>query len=252
MKHTIMQAFLEKTAHDSGFDLEPEERDGWLIVRSSHCPLVIWLNALANGSFALAVSDLAIGTSLSEIGLNSDLGIPTGARKVLVAQNINVLFSMLKRSFQLSRSLPSAPLEEFEKKTSGLPNSTEIERSVIQRVGQNIFRDRLMDYWDSRCPITGLAIPTLLRASHIKPWSKCISDAERLDVFNGILLAPHLDALFDKGFISFSDNSSILISSKIGIDDLKALGVSSDMKCLGITENHKKYLSWHRANEFQG
>jgi len=50
--------------------------------------------------------------------------------------------------------------------------------------------------------VTGLAMSKLLRASHIKPWAACAADAERLDVYNGLLLAPHLDALFDAGLIS--------------------------------------------------
>ncbi|MBL8636431.1 MAG: HNH endonuclease [Myxococcales bacterium] len=50
--------------------------------------------------------------------------------------------------------------------------------------------------------MTGLAIPELLRSSHIKPWSDCETDAERLDIWNGFLLAPHLDAAFDRGFLS--------------------------------------------------
>jgi hypothetical protein len=51
--------------------------------------------------------------------------------------------------------------------------------------------------------VTGLAITELLRASHIKPWAARDTDAERLDVFNGLLLAPHCDALFARGFITF-------------------------------------------------
>lgn len=62
----------------------------------------------------------------------------------------------------------------------------------MQRVGQDIFRQGLMECWESRCAITGLAIPELLRASHIKPWADCATDAERLDVYNGLLLAPIL------------------------------------------------------------
>jgi len=52
----------------------------------------------------------------------------------------------------------------------------------------------------------------LLRASHIKPWAACASDAERLGVFNGLLLAPHLEAAFDQGFISVSDAGNVLVS----------------------------------------
>jgi putative restriction endonuclease len=60
-----------------------------------------------------------------------------------------------------------------------------------------------MEYWGGRCPITGLEQPELLRASHIKPWADCATDAERLDVFNGLLLGAHIDAAFDSALISF-------------------------------------------------
>jgi putative restriction endonuclease len=54
-----------------------------------------------------------------------------------------------------------------------------------------------MEYWNGRCPLTGIDQPELLRASHIKAWAACESDRERLDVHNGLLLAAHLDAAFD-------------------------------------------------------
>jgi hypothetical protein len=75
----------------------------------------------------------------------------------------------------------------------------------VQRVGQDLFRDGLLDYWDGICAVTGLAVPELLRASHIKPWVDCDTDAERLDLFNGLLLAPKLDAAMDRGFITIDD-----------------------------------------------
>ena len=54
---------------------------------------------------------------------------------------------------------------------------------VRQRVGQNKFRDAMLDYWGGACAVTGVAIPEVLRASHAKPWAECGTDAERLDVF---------------------------------------------------------------------
>jgi hypothetical protein len=65
---------------------------------------------------------------------------------------------------------------------------------VLQRIGQDIFRDRLMNYWQRRYPLTGISDPVLLRASHIIPWADCQSDAERLDVHNGLLLSALWDA----------------------------------------------------------
>ena len=59
--------------------------------------------------------------------------------------------------------------ETFRNVAGSLPRSTEVERLVVQRVRQPLFRGALLDYWQRRCPVTGLAISGLLRASHIKP-----------------------------------------------------------------------------------
>ena len=82
-----------------------------------------------------------------------------------------------------------------------------------------------MSYWGGCCAVTGVAEPRLLRASHIKPWAKCDTDAERLDVYNGLLLAAHLDAAFDAGLISFDDDGAIIFSSHFAQGDRDALGV---------------------------
>jgi hypothetical protein len=65
----------------------------------------------------------------------------------------------------------------------------------------------------------------LLRASHTKPWADCETDAERLDVYNGILLAPHLDAAFDQGFITVADDGTIVVSDALGADARTVLGL---------------------------
>jgi putative restriction endonuclease len=70
----------------------------------------------------------------------------------------------------------------FEKQTAALPRATEVERLVVQRVGQDLFRNGLLDYWEGRCAITRLAVPQLLRASHIRPWADCTAEADWLDV----------------------------------------------------------------------
>jgi len=126
-----------------------------------------------------------------------------------------------------------------------------VERSIIQRVGQDIFRRGLLEYWDSRCAITGLAVPELLRASHIKPWAACENDAERLDVFNGLLLAPHLDAAFDAGFITVGDEGEILVSDLLGKGARGLLGLDQVMKLRGVADEHRQYLLWHRGRVFR-
>jgi predicted restriction endonuclease len=127
---------------------------------------------------------------------------------------------------------------------------TERESIVKSRVGQGQFRESLISYWSS-CAVTGCKDSRLLRASHIKPWSK--SDVtERLSMYNGILLSPTLDACFDSGFISFDDSGVILVSVKMTEKDMKSLCIHKDMKLSVIEPEHKKYLAYHRENIFKG
>lgn len=71
--------------------------------------------------------------------------------------------------------------DAFRQQTAKMPATTEAERLVVQRVGQNLFRQALLDFWHGQCAVTGLAVPELLRASHIKPWAQCATDNERLE-----------------------------------------------------------------------
>ena len=252
MRNAIANTRLEKAAQDNGFDLEAIRSDDWLIVKSSRCPITIWLQPSENGDFVLALSDSIIGSSIRQLGQSSTISLPSGASSIAVAPDLKALYSMLKRTFQLSRSLPSEPLREFQKQIVGLPRTTEVERLVVQRLGQDIFRERLLEYWDGKCAVTGLSIQALLKASHIMPWKDCASDVERLDVYNGLLLAPHFDAAFDRGFISFGDDGALIASSQLGSDGLKILGIERSAKVSGLTSSHLKYLAWHRAKEFKG
>lgn len=124
-------------------------------------------------------------------------------------------------------------------------------KSVIteSRVGQAKFRKNLLKYWNA-CSVTGLSVGVLLRASHIKPWSAA-SPSERLDFFNGLLLSPNLDALFDEGLISFSADGLILISSRLEQSQYQALGLSVDMKLKRLNGAHSPYLAYHRTNIFK-
>jgi putative restriction endonuclease len=147
--------------------------------------------------------------------------------------------------------MPNRVADKFRQVKSNLPESTEAERLVVQRVGQGLFRDALLDYWQGRCCVTGLAMPSLLRASHIKPWAKCVTDDERLDVFNGLLLAPNLDALFDGGWISFADDGALLTSSALPSDVCVLLGVSDGWHVPELKPAHLPYLAFHRLHELR-
>ncbi|MCC6553078.1 MAG: HNH endonuclease [Polyangiaceae bacterium] len=147
---------------------------------------------------------------------------------------------------------PDELLHAFQTRAAALPRTTEAERLTVQRVGQDLFRGGLLEYWDSRCAITGLAVVELLRASHIKPWADCAADAERLDVFNGILLAPHLDAAFDRGFITLADDGAVIVSSALAEPDRRILGLDAPLRIRSLHEGHRAYLPWHRERVFKG
>jgi hypothetical protein len=127
-----------------------------------------------------------------------------------------------------------------------LPQTTEIERLVVQRIGQDIFRAALMDYWGARCPITGITDPALLRASHIVPWSEC-DDAERLDVHNGLLLSALWDAAFDTGLVSFTDDGTVLASPELSPAARTALGIERTPRLPNLRDPHRASLAAHRA-----
>ena len=165
--------------------------------------------------------------------------------------DLATLHRLLRRAFQLSRTLPDGLLHVFEAETANLPRATEAERLVVQRVGQDIFRRGLLEYWDGRCAITGLDVPELLRASHITPWSDCDTDAERLDVFNGLLLAPHLDAAFDSGFITIAEDGTVLASDALPPDARSLLGLDRSLTVHGLHRAHERYMPWHRSRIFR-
>ena len=148
--------------------------------------------------------------ALDHAGVIEELDLPAAAMPGpglirYAFETLGQLYGVLPRIYQLAASLPDALLREFQAKIKDLPKTTEAERLVVQRVGQDIFRSGLIDYWQGRCPLTGITDTELLRASHIVPWKDCTSDAERLDVHNGLLLSALWDAAFDRGLVTFDD-----------------------------------------------
>jgi predicted restriction endonuclease len=109
--------------------------------------------------------------------------------------------------------------------------------------GQDIFRARLMDYWQGRCPLTGISDAALLRASHITPWSECLSDAERLDVHNGFLLSALWDAAFDRGLVTFDEEGNPIFSPELSERARAELRWSSP---ISLTDEHRRRVARHR------
>lgn len=235
---------LRKAAQDEGFGIDRGESDGWMVFDSLHAPASLRLTSRPSG-YVAATNHLGVAADLATRWTVWDGTPPTGFTAFVVTDTAP-LHQLVREMWRLAQALPSGPLSDFESKTRTLPKSTEAERLVVQRVGQDIFRDALMKYWGEQCAVLGIRDPRLLRASHIKPWAECTSDAERLDVYNGLLLAAHLDAAFDAFLISFEDVGRILISPSLSDADRVALGIHADLRLTKIAPAHLPQLAWHR------
>lgn len=122
------------------------------------------------------------------------------------------------------------------------------DREVLTkaRIGQGIFREHLLEKYSNRCIITGIAIPEVLIASHIKPWAVS-SNEDRLSVDNGLLLSATYDRLFDSGLISFKKNGEIVISGFISREQREILHlVPKNQYELLSDQPMLKNLEYHR------
>lgn len=252
--HSLEQTRVAKAAADAGFDLSPEHHGGWTIFRSTAFPAWVGVAVQQPGIYRLGLSDAAIGQRLgAEFGFAPLKESGPWAMRTDGVEGYARLHGILLRAAAISRVLHQEGLREFVAKTRNPPSSTEAVREVVQRVGQDIFRRTLIDYWGGRCAVTGFDVVEVLRASHIKPWADCESDAERLDVFNGLLLAPHLDALFDRGLVTFSDEGQLLRSPQLSDRQWAMLGIGAvGARADSLADGHRRYLAWHRVEVFRG
>lgn len=239
-----IQQECDKATWENGFRRKLGEADGWAAFASTTVPGTVHLAAGGkNGPWFLALDHPGV---IEELDIPAaDLPGPGEARYTFAT--LGPLYAALSRVYRLSASLPNAPLVEFQTKTKALPNTTEVERLHIQRIGQDIFRACLMEYWQSRCPLSGITDPALLRASHIIPWKVCESDAERLDVHNGLLLSALWDAAFDKGLVTFDDGGRPEFSPSLSEAARTSLWWQSPVR---LTDKHRERMRWHRANLF--
>lgn len=137
-------------------------------------------------------------------------------------------------------------------KTKKVIQAKEKDKEVCTkaRIGQGQYRKEMISYWNGKCAVTGCAFTDILFASHAKPWKD--SDAvECRDPFNGLLLIPNLDVLFDGGLISFADSGGIMISGLLSEDDQLKLGISKSLRIQNLDSRHLPYLKYHREKVFR-
>ena len=123
-------------------------------------------------------------------------------------------------------------------------------RLLRSRRGQGVFKRNVMLH-EKGCRVTNVTDIRHLRASHIKPWSVS-DDQEKLSGSNGLLLSPHIDHLFDGGWISFGDKEDILVSKKITPGLTSAWAIDVDHKIGKFTDSQSEFLEFHRSKIFRG
>jgi len=172
----------------------------------------------------------------------------------LIGQEATLLMSgnQIAEGEMIAHDQPVPGLDEWEEhlqkelRDDARLDYTEREALVMARRGQGRFRQNVSRL-EMKCRITQVDRPEHLRASHIKPWRDSNND-ERLDGENGLLLTPSIDHLFDRGFISFEDNGSLLVSPVAHKPSLQRMGVPIDRVANvgSFTSQQKRQLDFHR------
>jgi putative restriction endonuclease len=185
----------------------------------------------ANGNGNQSIYLAAISSSLGHL--------------LLTLMNLDSLLQLpspiLVREPELSDSL----LEDLSRIDS---DDSLVETQRLQlakaRIGQGLFRKRVM-LLDPTCRVTGVSDPRVLVASHIKPW-KDSDNGERLSGFNGLLLSPHVDALFDDRLLSFEPDGTVLVHPSLDSDVLERWHIDPTLNVGRFRQEQMIFLEHHR------
>jgi 5-methylcytosine-specific restriction enzyme A len=176
-----------------------------------------------------------------QAGVPDTKGVP---RKAIVfrLKPIEATFDPFQRSIAIADKGP--PEIDLSATTS--------TQLVEVRSKQSLFKRRLLTV-EKQCRLTGIADLRFLRASHIKPWSKCADGDERVDGSNGLLLSPHADFLFDRGWITFESNGALVTSNHLPRDVIDRIGLDlgNGRDCGEFQTEQSKYLEYHRNAVFE-
>ena len=244
----LLPVLVAKALTDNGYDLISAPDDGWFVAGISGSPASVLIQVVEEGILlALPEAD-----TVERIGLETSGQVPpAGMVSVGLARGATHIFEALRVLHSLLLHPVAVLSSKVESRLAAIPQ-TERTREVRQRIGQDVFREALMDLWQGRCAVTGMVLPRqLLRASHCKPWSQA-SHSERLDPFNGLLLSVHLDAMFDTGLMSFSDEGVLLCSRHLDASVRVHFSIVAGQRLRFLNPGHIPYLAWHREHLFEG
>jgi putative restriction endonuclease len=194
---------------------------------------------------------------ISEVLLETVLAGSTIDRVLLDRGGANSL------TFQVVKEVLDDRAEAFVRADLTLDDTTRTQ--IVQaRRGQGKFRSNV-EAVESACRVTGIKNPSLLIASHIRPWRSCENGFQRLHGMNGLLLTPDVDLLFDRGFITFEDDGRTRVSSRFDREDLQRLGLGdlaivkpgfsdagASWQDSGFRTEQRTYLKYHRAEVYVG
>ena len=182
-------------------------------------------------------------------------------------KEIVYLAEISKQFADLLMSLSKVDISSIEKKLTPQVGSSFTDEEILQQMPKSLEGDLEKSQWtksrrgqgvfksnvrlvEQRCRVTGLSDMKHLRASHIKPW-KYSDNNEKLDRYNGLLLSPHIDHLFDQGFISFNDEGFMMVSTQLEIEVLDKWLIDPNLNVGMFTLEQCQYLRFHRENIFK-
>lgn len=212
-------------------------------------PVTTWREATwaalqrqARGGVAVTRMDLItneLPTIIAAVGSEGVTPAQTLSRVLQELRDEGVLVFDRHGQYRLAHGVADEPLEKAI--------VTEAWALQKTRIGQGPFRNALMAQWNGRCPLTGIGEPRLLRASHIIPWNRCESDAERVNPENGLLLSALWDTAFDRGLVTFGENGVAEALPGLSEGSFAALKASGLGRLDGLSAGNKARLRWHRA-----
>jgi putative restriction endonuclease len=247
--NSFQKSLVTMAGYDNGWEVASEGQGSVTLTSANHRTTAMVLQDPCGNGWTV---QLPPGRLTEELARIEDGFTATGP--AFQAPSERALGNLLAHAARLARTLPDLPRQNYEQAVaeelfslSKSTASTEVERLVRQRVGQNVYRESLMDYWGGACAVTGVAIPELLRASHAVAWSECTTDADRLNVFNGFLLVAHLDALFDRHLMTFSATGEAIFAPPISTEVKLNLGITDTLKLRWLSPGHQPFITEHRG-----
>lgn len=178
-------------------------------------------------------------TIRGEVGSDGATPAQTLSRVLQELRDEGVLIFDGQGHYRIAEGVAEEPLEQ-----AIVTEAWALQRT---RIGQGPFRSALLARWEGRCPLTGIGEPELLRASHIIPWNRCESDAERVNPENGLLLSALWDAAFDRGLVTFADNGAVVALPGISQESFGTLLGAGAGVLTGLSIGNRERLQWHRG-----